>query len=160
MTLAVTTSQALDVVLAIFLVVVGLAIGYAFWRLGLLFSQLRTTVQHTEVEVLPVINKTGVTLDHVNTELDKIDVMTDSAVDAVSAIDRAVRAVSAIVTAPIEALAGLAAAFRHGVSSLVANRDVNEAVRTAKEAGTRRMNDLADDLEAANRPGGSSSGMR
>ena len=110
--------------------------------------------------VLPVINKTGVTLDHVNTELDKIDVMTDSAVDAVSAIDRAVRAVSAIVTAPIEALAGLAAAFRHGVSSLVANRDVNEAVRTAKEAGTRRMNDLADDLEAANRPGGSSSGMR
>jgi len=160
MTLAVTTSEALDVVLAIFLVVVGLAIGYAFWRLGLLFSQLRTTVQHTEVEVLPVINKTGVTLDHVNTELDKIDVMTDSAVDAVSAIDRAVRAVSAIVTAPIEALAGLAAAFRHGVSSLVANRDVNEAVRTAKEAGTRRMNDLADDLEAANRPGGSSSGMR
>ena len=160
MTLAVTTSEALDVVLAIFLVVVGLAIGYAFWRLGLLYSQLRTTVQHTEVEVLPVINKTGVTLDHVNTELDKIDVMTDSAVDAVSAIDRAVRAVSAIVTAPIEALAGLAAAFRHGVSSLVANRDVNEAVRTAKEAGTRRMNDLADDLEAANRPGGSSSGMR
>ena len=160
MALGVTTSQALDVVLAIFLVVVGLAIGYAFWRLGLLFSQLRTTVQHTEVEVLPVINKTGVTLDHVNTELDKIDVMTDSAVDAVSAIDRAVRAVSAIVTAPIEALAGLAAAFRHGVSSLVANRDVNEAVRTAKEAGTRRMNDLADDLEAANRPGGSSSGMR
>ena len=160
MTLGVTTSQALDVVLAIFLVVVGLAIGYAFWRLGLLFSQLRTTVQHTEVEVLPVITKTGVTLDHVNTELDKVDVMTDSAVDAVSAIDRAVRAVSAIVTAPIEALAGLAAAFRHGVSSLVANRDVNEAVRTAKEAGTRRMNDLADDLEAANRPGGSSSGMR
>jgi len=159
MPLAVTTSEALDVVLAIFLVVVGLAIGYAFWRLGLLFSQLRTTVQHTEVEVLPVIGKTGVTLDHVNTELDKIDVMTDSAVDAVSAIDRAVRAVSAVVTAPIEALAGLAAAFRHGVSSLIANHDMNEAVRTAKDAGTRRMNDLADDLEAANRPGGSS-GLR
>ena len=151
MTLAVTTSEALDVVLAIFLVVVGLAIGYAFWRLGLLFSQLRTTVQHTEVEVLPVINKTGVTLDHVNTELDKIDVMTDSAVDAVSAIDRAVRAVSAIVTAPIEALAGLAAAFRHGVSSLVANRDVDEAVRAAKDAGTRRMADLQEELDEANR---------
>ena len=130
MTLAVTTSQALDVVLAIFLVVVGLAIGYAFWRLGLLFSQLRTTVKHTEEEVLPVISKTGVTLDHVNAELDKVDVMTDSAVEAVTAIDRAVRAVSAVVTAPIEALAGLAAAFRHGVSSLIAHRDVDEAVRT------------------------------
>jgi hypothetical protein len=155
-TLAVTTSEALDVVLCVFLVVVGLAIGYAFWRLGVLFSQLRTTVEHTEVEVLPVINKTGVTLDHVNLELDKVDVMTDSAVDAVTALDRAVRAVSAIVTAPIEALAGLAAAFRHGVSSLIANRDVNEAVRTARDAGTRRMNDLADQLdEAGDRSSGS-----
>jgi hypothetical protein len=155
MTLAVTTSQALDVVLAIFLVIVGLAIGYAFWRLGLLFSQLRTTVKHTEEEVLPVISKTGVTLDHVNAELDKVDLMTDSAVEAVTAIDRAVRAVSAVVTAPIEALAGLAAAFRHGVSSLIAHRDVDEAVRTAKEAGTRRMNDLADELDEAGRKGSS-----
>jgi hypothetical protein len=153
MTLAVTTSQALDVVLAIFLVVVGLAIGYAFWRLGVLFSQLRTTVQHTEEEVLPVINKTGGTLDRVNTELDKLDVMTDSAVEAVTAIDRAVRAVSAVVTAPIEALAGVAAAVRHGVSSLLANRDVDEAVRAAKEAGTRRMADLQEELDEANRRG-------
>jgi hypothetical protein len=155
MTLAVTTSQALDVVLAIFLIVVGLAIGYAFWRLGVLFSQLRTTVAHTEVEVLPVINKTGGTLDRVNTELDKLDVMTDSAVEAVTAVDRAVRAVSAVVTAPIEALAGVAAALRHGVSSLLANRDVDEAVRAAKDAGTRRMADLQEELDEANRRGSS-----
>jgi hypothetical protein len=77
--------------------------------------------------------------------------MTDSAVDAVTALDRAVRAVSAIVTAPIEALAGLAAAFRHGVSSLIAHRDVQEAVRTAKESGQRRMEDLADELDEAGR---------
>jgi hypothetical protein len=157
MALAVTTSEALDVVLIIFLIVVGLAVAYAFWRLGVLFSQLRTTVQHTEEEVLPVINKTGGTLDRVNTELDKLDIMTDSAVEAVTAMDRAIRAVSAVVTAPIEALAGLAAAFRHGVSSLIAHRDVDEAVRTAKEAGTRRMTDLADELDDAGRAGGSGS---
>jgi predicted PurR-regulated permease PerM len=152
MPLAVTTSQALDVVLAIFLVVVGLAIGYAFWRLGVLFSQLRSTVQHTEEEVLPVINKSGGTLDRVNRELDKVDVMTDSAVEAVTAVDRAIRAVSALVTAPVEALAGIAAAVRHGVSSFMAHRDVNQAVQTAKEAGARRMEDLADDLQNAGRP--------
>jgi hypothetical protein len=151
MTLAVTTSQALDIVLAIFLIVVGLAIGYAFWRLGVLFSQLRTTVAHTEEEVLPVINKSGGTLDRVNTELDKLDVMTDSAVDAVTAIDRAVRAVSTVVTAPVEALAGVAAAIRHGVSSLLANRDVDEAVRAAKDAGQRRMADLQEELDEAGR---------
>jgi len=155
MALAVTTSQALDVVLSIFLVVVGLAIGYAFWRLGVLFSQLRSTVQHTEEEVLPVINKSGGTLDRVNRELDKVDMMTDSAVEAVTAVDRAIRAVSALVTAPVEALAGLAAAVRHGVSSFLTHRDVNQAVNTAKEAGARRMEDLADDLDKAGRPGSS-----
>ncbi len=151
--LAVTTNQALDVVLAIFLVVVGLAIGYAFWRLGVLFSQLRVTVRNTEHEVLPVINKTGGTLDRINTELDKLDVMTDSAVEAVTAIDRAVRVVTAVVTAPIEAVAGLAAAIRHGFSSFLAHRDVDEAVRTAKDAAARRVADLAGDLDAAGRPG-------
>ena len=155
MIVAVTTSQALDVVLSAFLILTGLAIAYAFWRLGVLFSQLRDTVQHTEEEVLPVVRTSGGTLDRVNTELDKLDVMTDSAVDAVTALDRAVRAVSAVVTAPIEALAGLAAAFRHGVSSLIAHRDVDSAVRTAKEAGTRRMNDLADELDEAGRKGSS-----
>jgi len=148
---AVTTSEALDVVLIVFLIVVGLAIAYAFWRLGDLFAQLRTTVEHTETEVLPVVNKTGGTLDRVNRELDKVDVMTDSAVEAVTAVDRAVRAVSAIVTAPIQALAGIAAAMRHGVSSLLTHHDVNEAVRTAKDAGTRRMEDLADELDQAAR---------
>jgi predicted PurR-regulated permease PerM len=155
MALAVTTSEALDVVLIIFLVVVGLALAYAFWRLGVLFSQLRTTVQHTEEEVLPVINKTGGTLDRVNKELDKVDVMTDSALDAVTAVDRAVRAVSAVVTAPVQALAGLAAAIRHGVSSFVTHHDVEEAVQTAKDAGTRRMSDLADELDQAGRRHGS-----
>ena len=149
MTVAATTSQALDVVLSAFLILTGLAIAYAFWRLGVLFSQLRDTVQHTEEEVLPVVRTSGGTLDRVNTELDKLDVMTDSAVDAVTAVDRAVRAVSTVVTAPIEALAGLAAAFRHGVSSLVAHRDVNEAVRTAKDSAQRRMTDLAEELDQA-----------
>ena len=146
---AVTTNQALDIVLSLFLILTGLAIAYAFWRLGVLFSQLRDTVQHTEEEVLPVVRTSGGTLDRVNTELDKLDVMTDSAVDAVTAIDRAVRAVSTVVTAPIEALAGLAAAFRHGVSSLVAHRDVNEAVRTAKDSAQRRMTDLVEELDQA-----------
>ena len=146
-----TTSEALDVVLIIFLIVVGLAIAYAFWRLGNLFSQLRTTVEHTETEVLPVVQKTGGTLDRVNRELDKVDLMTDSAVEAVTAVDRAVRVVSAVVTAPIQVLAALAAAVRHGVSSLLTHHDVNEAVQTAKDAGTRRMADLADELDQAGR---------
>src|SRR5438309_1794842 len=86
MPLAVTTGQALDVVLAVFLVVVGLAIGYAFWKLGVLLSQLRRTVRNTEREVLPVIGKTGGTIDRVNSQLDTLDAAhlgRDAAADAV-----------------------------------------------------------------------------
>ena len=156
MPVAATTSQALDVVLAVFLVVVGLAIAYAFWKLGVLLAQLRRTVRNTEREVLPVIGKTGGTIDRVNTQLDKLEVMTDSAVEVVTAIGRAVRAVTALVTAPVQALAGLATAIRHGVSSFVTHHDVDEAVRTAKDAAERRMADLAEELDEARRSGGTS----
>ena len=155
MPLAVTTSQALDIVLAVFLVVVGLAVGYAFWKLGVLLSQLRRTVRNTEREVLPVIGKTGGTIDRVNSQLDKLDVMTDSAVEAVSAIDRAVRAVSALITAPVQALAGVAAAIRHGFSSFMTHHDMDEAVQTAKDAAQRRMSDLAEELDETGRRGAS-----
>jgi predicted PurR-regulated permease PerM len=145
--LAVTTGQALDVVLAVFLVIVGLAIAYALWKLGVLLAQLRRTVRNTEREVLPVISKTGGTIDRVNSELDKLDTITDSAVEAVGAIDRAVRAVSSLVTAPVQALAGAATAIRYGVSSFLAHRDMDEAVRAAKDAAARRMADLAEELD-------------
>jgi len=147
--LATTTGDALDVVLAIFLVVVGLALAYAFWRLGTLLAQLRRTVRNTEREMLPVLNKTGGTIDRVNLQLDKVDQMTDSAVNAVSAIDKAIRAITAVVTAPVQALAGIATAIRHGISSLLTHRDPELAVQTAKDAAARRMADLQEELDDA-----------
>jgi len=71
----------------------------------------------------------------------------------VSAIDRAVRAVSALITAPVQALAGLSMAIRHGVSSFVTHHDMDEAVQTAKDAAQRRMSDLAEELDEAGRRG-------
>ena len=98
-----------------------------------------------------MIGKTGGTIDRVNSQLDKLDVMTDSAVEAVSSIDRAVRAVTALITAPVQALAGLATAVRHGVSSFVTHHDMDEAVKTAKDAAARRMADLSEELDEAGR---------
>jgi hypothetical protein len=75
--------------------------------------------------------------------------MTDSAVDAVTALDRAVRAVTAVVTAPVQALAGVVTAVRYTISSFLAHRDVDRAVRTGKDAGERRVRDLQEDLDEA-----------
>jgi len=85
-------------------------------------------------------------VDRVNVQLDKVDVMTDSAVDAVTAADTAVRTVSGVVTKPIEKLAGLAAGLRHGVSTMRTRGSWDEAVRTGREEAARRERDLEEEL--------------
>ena len=70
-----------------------------------------------------------------NAQLDKVDQMTDSAVDAVDSVDTAVRAVSMAITRPVQKVSGLVAGAsprrrrrsRHAASW-------REAVRTGKEA--------------------------
>ena len=79
--------------------------------------------------MLPVINKAGGTLDRVNRELDKVDLMTTSATDAVKAADTAVRTVSSAVTYPVQKIAGLTAALRYGISSFLSGRNFDEAMR-------------------------------
>ncbi len=154
MPLALSTGQVLDVVLAAFLVAVGLALVYAFWWLGAMLGQLRRTVRNAERELLPVLTKAGGTIDRVNAQLDKVDEMTSSAVVAVGAVERAVRAVSSVVAAPVQSLAGLAAGLRHGVSSYRTHHDLDEALRTARDAAARRVADLAEELGEAGRPPG------
>ena len=59
------------------------------------------------IEMLPVIAKVGGTVDRVNDQLLKVDTMSDSAVDAVQSVDRAVRAVSYGVATPVQKAVGI-----------------------------------------------------
>src|SRR2546423_4974051 len=118
--------------LAVFLLVVGLGLGYAFLRLGETFGRLSAFIRGTEHEVLPVISKVGGSVDRVNAQLDKLDQATDSAVDAVDAVDQAVRTVSFAVKRPIQKLAGLSAGMSHGWASLRARRNWRDAVDEGK----------------------------
>src|SRR6266516_6735426 len=119
--------------LAVFLLLAGLALAYGALRLGGTLGRASSLLEGTEKELLPVISKLGGTVDRVNGQLDKVDQITDSAVDAVAGVDTAVRTVTGIVTRPIEKLAGLAAGLKHGASSVRARGDVQEAVRTGRE---------------------------
>jgi uncharacterized protein YoxC len=134
------------VALAIFLLAIGLGLGWAFFRLAGTFDRLSSFIRGTEQELLPVINKVGGSVDRVNAQLDKLDVATDSAVDAVGAVDEAVRAVSFAVKRPVQKLAGLSAGASHGWASLRARRDWSAAMETAREAAARREADLEQEL--------------
>jgi hypothetical protein len=140
------------VALAIFLLAIGLGLGWAFLRLAVTFDRLSSLIRGAEQEVLPVINKVGGSVDRVNAQLDKLDPATDSAVDAVVATDEAVRSVSYAVKTPVKKLAGLSAGVSHGWASLRTRRSWRDAVDEGKAAAARRERDLEEELKAPHAP--------
>jgi uncharacterized protein YoxC len=145
--LAFSYSDLAHLALAFFLIAIGVGIGWAFLRLAVTFDRLSSLIKGTEREALPVINKVGGTVDRVNTQLDKMDTATASAVDAVVAVDEAVRTVSFAVKRPVQKLTGFTAGVSHGWSSLRTDRNWREAVDEGKAAAARRERDLEDELK-------------
>src|SRR3954468_19126764 len=132
--------------LTIFLVLAGLALGYGALRLGGTLGRASSLIEGTEQELLPVISKLGGTVDRVNDQLDKVDQITDSAVDAVSSVDTAVRSVTGVVAHPIKKVSGLFAGARHTTSTMRTGGSWQDAVKTGKEEAARREEDIADEL--------------
>jgi hypothetical protein len=91
----------------------------------------------------------GGSVDRVNTQLDKVDQVTDSAVDAADSVDTAVRAVTFAIRRPVVKVAGLASGVAHGASTLRVERNVRTAVERGKEAAARRERELEDELRRA-----------
>ena len=114
--------------------------------MGGTFGRLSSFIRGTERDLLPVIVKAGGTVDRVNDQLDKLDVVTDSAVSMADSADTAVRAVSTAITTPVKKVSGLAAGVAHGFSAFRARRDPGEAVRVAKDAAAQRESELDEEL--------------
>jgi hypothetical protein len=149
--LASISGDVLNYALAVFFVGGGLGLAYMLVRLGGTFARLSSLIKGTERDFLPVVVKAGGTVDRVNDQLDKLDVVTDSAVSMADSADTAVRAVSTAITTPVKKVTGIAAAISHGASALRSRRDVGEAVNVAKEAAARREAELDEELRNAGR---------
>jgi ABC-type transporter Mla subunit MlaD len=147
--LAFSFGDLVDVALATFLFLVGIGIAFVSLRLGGTLQRLSAFIRGTQDEVLPVISKVGTTVDHVNAQMEKVDQITDSAVDAADSADTAVRAVSMAVTRPVQKIAGVAAGVTHGFADLKVHRSWRSAVDAAKEAAAAREQELAEELRDA-----------
>jgi hypothetical protein len=150
--LASTSGDVLDYALAVFFIASGGGLAYMLVRLGGTFGRLSSLIKGTEQEFLPVLEKSGGTIDRVNRELDKLDTVTDSAVSMAESADTAVRAVSVAITTPVKKVTGLSAAISHGFGAFRARRDPGEAMNVAKEAARRREAELDDELRRAGSP--------
>ena len=135
--------------LAVFLLAIGLSVGWFFLRLAGTVDRLSSLIKGTEETALPVVEKVGGSVDRVNVQLDKVDQITDSAVDAADSVDTAVRAVSLAITRPVQKVSGFAAGVSFGAADFKARRDWRHAVQAGKEAAVRRESDLLDELREA-----------
>jgi hypothetical protein len=135
--------------LAVFLVALGIGSLYMLVKLGQLFGRLSSFIRGTERDLLPVIVKSGGTVDRVNFQLDKMDVVTDSAVSMAENADTAVRAVSTAITTPVKKVSGLASGISHGFSAFRARKDVGGAMSVAKDAAARRESEIDEELRDA-----------
>jgi uncharacterized protein YoxC len=141
---------ALDVLwiaLSVFLVLFGLGLVYVLIRLGATIKRLTSFIQGLEMEVVPLVQKAGGTVDRVNLQLDKLDQVTDSAVDAADNVDTAVRAVSLAITRPVQKLSGFAEGLAHGLAALRSRRSFRSAYDSGRAAAARREHEIAEELE-------------
>jgi uncharacterized protein YoxC len=147
--LAYSSGEVVDIALAIFLILTGAGIAWVSLELGATLQRLSSLIRGTQDEVLPVVSKLGTTVDHVNAQMEKVDRITDSAVDAADSADTAVRAVSLAVTRPVQKVAGFAAGVTHGLADLKTKRNWRSAVDAAKAAAAAREQELEEELRDA-----------
>jgi uncharacterized protein YoxC len=141
--------QAIDVLwiaLSAFLVLVALGLTYLLVRLGGTVGRLSSFLEGLEREVLPVINQAAGTMERVNAQLDKVDLVTDSAVDIADSADTAVRAVTLALVRPVQKISGLAEGIAHGFASLRVRKSPRGAFHAGREAAARREQEIADEL--------------
>ena len=134
------------IVLSVFLVVVGIALAILLIRLATTAGRLSGLLSGLEQTVVPLLTKTGGTVDRVNVQLDKVDLVTDSAVSAADSLDTAVRAVSFAITRPVQKVSALAKGLSQGASALADTKDFRAAVEAGKDASRRRQQELAEEL--------------
>jgi uncharacterized protein YoxC len=148
---AFTAIDALWVCLSVFLIVVAVAMAFLFLRLATTARRLTSLIEGLEDSVVPLVTKTGGTIDRVNLQLDKVDLVTDSAVSAADSADTAVRAVSLAITRPVQKASALAKGISHAASAVAAGHDLKSAVEAGKDAARRREAEIAEELARKDR---------
>jgi len=143
-----TTGSVAYAALAFFLIAIGLTLGYALLRLAGVLGRVSSLVKGVEQELVPVLNKAGGSIDRVNDQLDKLDVVTDSAVDAVGSIDTVLRAIAGAVKLPAKKLAALTAGLAHGLATFKVERDFSAAMAAARFAAEERENRFAEEFRS------------
>lgn len=110
------------IALGVFLVACGAGVGYALFRLGLVFKRLGSILKDANTQVIPLLTRVEATLDGVNSELDKVDQITGSVAEIVKAAEQTTTAIHTAIAVPIRKVGGLLIGARQGIRSFMGAR--------------------------------------
>jgi uncharacterized protein YoxC len=144
-----TTVDGVWIALTILLLATAVGLTLVLVRLAGTLARLTVLVEGLERDALPVITEAGGTLERVNAQLDKADVVTTSAVDAADSVDTAVRAVTMALVKPVQKASAVGEGVTHAVAALRAGRGGRAAYRTGRAAAARREQAIAEELTGA-----------
>jgi hypothetical protein len=110
------------IAVGVFFVLFGVGLAFALFRLGTVFKRLSSILSNADTQVIPLLTRVGITLDGVNSELEKVDQITGSVAGIVRTAEQTTTAVQGAVSRPIRMVAGMAAGVKAGIGSFVARR--------------------------------------
>jgi uncharacterized protein YoxC len=112
----------LEAAISFFLVVTALALAYMLLKVGGTFSRMNMFLRRLDEEVIPLLTKLQVTLDEVNSNLEKADDMMGSLVDVTDSVESTTRAVQIAVATPVKKAAGLSSGVSQALATLFNQR--------------------------------------
>lgn len=115
-------ADVLRAALSFFLVIVGIGIAYVCFRLGGTLRRMSMTVVRVTDEVVPILSRAQTTVDGINLELQRVDEIMVSAVNATRGAEKTVTSLSNAMTSPVKKASGWAAAAKEAMATFRAKR--------------------------------------
>lgn len=115
----VTASEVLQYAAAFFFVAVGIALAYACVRAGNVLGRTEKILDDLDREAVPLLRKSGETLDGVNGSLTNVDEITRDVADMTDKVNGLVSAVDAALQTPAKKAAAFGSGFQQAVSSFL-----------------------------------------
>lgn len=114
-------SIVLNIVIAIAIAVLTVFICIVAFQLSRTLGSLNHLIKDIDEEVTPMIAKLQVTVDEVNSELERVDEIVESAQNLSRKVDTTTKVAQEIIASPLIKLAALSAGIKKAVGSLTKN---------------------------------------
>ena len=114
-----TSSVVLRYAAAFFFVVVAIGMLVALLRTARVLKRVSTLLADLDIEIMPVINKAGTTVDEVNNELARVNEITQVVVNMAQKAESVVGGVENVIAKPARMIAGLVAGLSQAVASFL-----------------------------------------